>query len=51
MRRIMKNMFNSQVTEAQEIAKHNEEIIAELTEEKKAILVGISFWNECVEGD
>ena len=51
MRRIMKNMFNSQVTEAQEIAKHNEEIIAELTEEKKAILVGISFWNERVEGD
>ena len=51
MRRIMKNMFNSQVTEAQEIAKHNEEIIAELTEEKKAILVGISFWNEHVEGD
>lgn len=43
MRRIMKDMFNSQMTEAQEIAKHNEEIIAELTEEKKAIMVGLGW--------
>ena len=40
MRRIMKDMFHSQLTEAQEIAKHNEEIIAELTEEKNSIMVG-----------
>ena len=40
VRRIIKDMCHIQLTEAREIAKQNEEIIVELTEEKKSIMVG-----------